>query len=148
MTLQIVFGLSCLSLIIWCALLLARGGFWRATPAGPLSASAREAADWPAVAVVVPARNEVDVIGEAVSSLVGQDYAGTFHVIVVDDHSTDGTADPPMPRARPRWPRSGPTGSRCWARGRCRRAGRARSGRSRRGSRRCARWACRPTTGC
>ncbi|MGN4120076.1 glycosyltransferase, partial [Burkholderia gladioli] len=91
MTLQIVFGLSCLSLIIWCVLLFARGGFWRATPAGPLPASARGEGDWPAVAVVVPARNEVDVIGEAVSSLVGQDYAGAFHVIVVDDHSTDGT---------------------------------------------------------
>ncbi|WP_186264465.1 glycosyltransferase [Burkholderia gladioli] len=93
MTLQIVFGLSCLSLIVWCVLLFARGGFWRATPAGPLPASARGEGDWPAVAVVVPARNEVDVIGEAVSSLVGQEYAGAFHVIVVDDHSTDGTAD-------------------------------------------------------
>jgi hopene-associated glycosyltransferase HpnB len=41
----------------------------------------------------VPARNEADVIARAVASLLGQDYQGAFHVIVVDDHSTDGTAD-------------------------------------------------------
>ena len=42
---------------------------------------------------MVPARNEVDVIAEAVTTLLQQDYPGDFHVIVVDDHSTDGTAD-------------------------------------------------------
>ncbi|WP_348281218.1 glycosyltransferase [Burkholderia pseudomallei] len=42
---------------------------------------------------VVPARNEADVIGEAVRSLVEQAYEGAFHLIVVDDHSTDGTAE-------------------------------------------------------
>jgi hopene-associated glycosyltransferase HpnB len=87
----VLFLLSCLSLLIWCVLLFARGGFWRARPAAPLTIAPR--ATWPAVAVVVPARNEVDVIAEAVTTLLQQDYAGEFHVIVVDDHSTDGTAD-------------------------------------------------------
>jgi hopene-associated glycosyltransferase HpnB len=87
----ILFALSCLSLLIWCVLLVARGGFWRARPAPALVVPPRDA--WPAVAAVVPARNEADVIAQAVASLLSQDYAGAFHVVVVDDHSTDGTAD-------------------------------------------------------
>jgi hopene-associated glycosyltransferase HpnB len=40
----------------------------------------------------VPARDEADVIGRAVGSLVGQDYhPGALHIIVVDDHSGDRT---------------------------------------------------------
>ena len=87
----VLFGLSCLSLLIWCVLLFARGGFWRARPAVPLASTPRDA--WPAVAAVVPARNEADVIAQAVGTLLAQAYPGPFHVIVVDDHSTDGTAD-------------------------------------------------------
>ncbi|MFC0399955.1 glycosyltransferase [Paraburkholderia rhizosphaerae] len=91
MSAAVLFILSCLSLLIWCVLLFARGGFWRARPAVPLATDARDA--WPAVVAVVPARNEADVIGAALTSLLKQDYAGAFHVVVVDDHSTDGTAD-------------------------------------------------------
>src|SRR4051794_34825928 len=87
----VLFLLSCLSLLIWCVLLFARGGFWRARPAAPLTVAPR--VTWPAVVAVVPARNEVDVIGEAVTTLLQQNYPGPFHVIVVDDHSTDGTAE-------------------------------------------------------
>ncbi|CAJ8519957.1 group 2 family glycosyl transferase [Burkholderia pseudomallei] len=96
MTLIVVFLLSCLSLVIWLVLLFGRGGFWRARAARRLPPDARgaaAAAGWPAVATVVPARNEADVIGEAVRSLVEQAYEGAFHLIVVDDHSTDGTAE-------------------------------------------------------
>lgn len=88
----VLFVLSCISLLIWCVLLFARGGFWRERPAAPLPV-AEPAGGWPAVVAVVPARNEADVIAKAVTSLLTQDYAGAFHVIVVDDHSTDGTAD-------------------------------------------------------
>jgi hopene-associated glycosyltransferase HpnB len=89
--LPFLFVLSCVSLLTWFVLLFLRGGFWRARPAGPLARASRDA--WPAVAAVVPARNEADVIARAVGSLLDQRYAGAFHVIVVDDHSTDGTAD-------------------------------------------------------
>ncbi len=41
-----------------------------------------------------------DVIGRAVTLLLAQDYAGSFHLIVVDDHSTDGTADAAQAAAR------------------------------------------------
>src|SRR3984957_7179505 len=87
----VLFGLSCISLLIWCVLVFARGGFWRTRPAAPLANAPRDA--WPSVAAVVPARNEADVIAQAVGTLLAQAYPGPFHVIVVDDHSTDGTAD-------------------------------------------------------
>ncbi len=48
--------------------------------------------DWPHVAVVVPARNEAETIAQSVDSLAKQDYPGEFYIIVVDDHSEDGTA--------------------------------------------------------
>lgn len=40
---------------------------------------------------IVPARNEAATIGKAVRSLLAQNYSGEFSVIVVDDHSEDGT---------------------------------------------------------
>jgi hopene-associated glycosyltransferase HpnB len=49
-------------------------------------------ARWPSVVAVIPARNEAAVIGEAVGSLMRQDYPGALSVIVVDDDSNDGTA--------------------------------------------------------
>jgi hopene-associated glycosyltransferase HpnB len=85
----LAFGL--LALAIWAYLLVARGGFWltRETDSAPAPAPAA----WPAVAAVVPARNEADVIARSVGSLLAQDYPGPFKVILVDDESDDGTAD-------------------------------------------------------
>ena len=48
--------------------------------------------EWPAVAAVVPARNEADVIGECLGALLRQDYPGPFSVVLVDDQSNDETA--------------------------------------------------------
>ena len=48
------------------------------------------AAHWPAVAVLVPARNEADNIGPCVESLLAQQYPD-FTVLVLDDNSTDAT---------------------------------------------------------
>ena len=45
------------------------------------------------IAVVIPARNEADVIGEAVHSLLQQSCASAIHIFLVDDNSTDGTAE-------------------------------------------------------
>jgi len=44
------------------------------------------------VAIVIPARNEADVVGRAVASLAAQDFNGAFHIFLVDDHSEDATA--------------------------------------------------------
>jgi hopene-associated glycosyltransferase HpnB len=48
---------------------------------------------WPSVTAVVPARNEADVIGQSIASLLKQDYPGRFRVVLVDDGSDDGTAE-------------------------------------------------------
>lgn len=47
----------------------------------------------PSLAVIVPARNEADVIGPCLSSLAAQDYPpDRLSLVVVDDGSRDGTA--------------------------------------------------------
>ncbi|NHW87364.1 glycosyltransferase family 2 protein, partial [Escherichia coli] len=45
------------------------------------------------VSVIVPAYNEKEGIAAAVRSLAGGDHPGGIEVIVVDDGSTDGTAE-------------------------------------------------------
>ena len=50
--------------------------------------------DAPEVTVIVPARNEARTIGVCVGSLLAQDYPRErMKIVVVDDNSTDGTAD-------------------------------------------------------
>lgn len=80
------------ALTVWLVLVFARQGFWltaerdtRGLPAEP--------AHWPAVTAVVPARDEADVIATSIGSLIAQDYPGDFRVILVDDNSSDGTAE-------------------------------------------------------
>ena len=78
------------SALVWLYMLLARGGFWRAQPR--LDGAAPALSEWPAVVAVVPARNEADVVGRSLASVLQQDYPGAFSVILVDDDSSDGTA--------------------------------------------------------
>jgi glycosyltransferase involved in cell wall biosynthesis len=47
----------------------------------------------PRISVVIPAYNEEVTIASCLSSLAHQDYSGTVEVIVVDNASTDATAD-------------------------------------------------------
>jgi len=90
---NVLFVAAGLSLLLWLGLITFRGGFWRADQRlGQPSGKALPDQDWPAVAVVIPARNEADNIGRAVSSLLTQDYPGPVQVFVVDDNSNDGTA--------------------------------------------------------
>ena len=88
-TLPGVVWLAGLPLLIWVYLLLFRGGFWRT---GLRLPTAPEPTSWPAVTVVVPARNEALVLGASLPTLLAQDYPGPFRVILVDDHSADDTA--------------------------------------------------------
>jgi cellulose synthase/poly-beta-1,6-N-acetylglucosamine synthase-like glycosyltransferase len=46
---------------------------------------------WPTVSVVLPARNEAEVLERTLYSLFDQDYPGEWEIIVVDDRSTDET---------------------------------------------------------
>lgn len=78
------------SLLAWVWLVFARGMFWRTDLR--LEPGDDRRADWPEVAVVVPARDEAAVLPITLPTLLGQDYPGRFHVFLVDDQSGDGTA--------------------------------------------------------
>ena len=82
--------LAALPLLLWVYLAAGRGGFWHAAErdgGGPLPEA------WPRVIAVIPARDEAEGIGQTVRSLLLQDYPGSLSIILVDDESSDGTAD-------------------------------------------------------
>jgi hopene-associated glycosyltransferase HpnB len=115
-------ALACLALAAWIYLIAFHGLFWRSTPvllirqlntvAVPhpflrllrervgkqchsfLAISIADAAPsgQARVAIVVPARDEAAGIRPCLDSLLAQDYAGPLSVILVDDNSSDGTA--------------------------------------------------------
>ena len=83
-------ALAWLPAAVWIYLLAFRGLFWSPTVRlGPVRAPDR----WPSVAIVVPARNESDLVVTTLPSLTGQDYPGRVHVFLVDDCSDDSTAE-------------------------------------------------------
>jgi hopene-associated glycosyltransferase HpnB len=85
--------LAALAAAAWAYLLSAHGGFWRADlrlPSAPPAGGGP--ARWPAVAAVIPARDEAAMLPVTLPGLLGQDYPGSFAVTLVDDGSTDGTA--------------------------------------------------------
>jgi hopene-associated glycosyltransferase HpnB len=85
----IIFGF--VPLTVWLYMAFGRDMFWLFRERDidqRLPAPAR----WPSVVAVVPARDEADVIARSLGSLIGQNYAGSFHIILVDDQSDDGTA--------------------------------------------------------
>jgi hopene-associated glycosyltransferase HpnB len=83
--------LAVVSLLVWIVLTFLRGAFWQLL-AFDDDISKQDSLDrWPRVVTIVPARNEAATIARTVASLVKQDYPGELRVVVVDDHSEDGT---------------------------------------------------------
>lgn len=81
---------TCCSLAAWVVLAVGRGMFWLTRPRLP---AAPPPAVWPSVTVVVPARDEADVLPRTLPTLLAQRYPGPARVVLVDDHSSDGTGD-------------------------------------------------------
>jgi hopene-associated glycosyltransferase HpnB len=81
-----VLGLLCLA--VWLYLFLGHGRYWLSRP----ELEPVLPAHFPSVDVVVPARDEAETIQPVIASLVAQNYHGSFRVFLVDDNSTDGTA--------------------------------------------------------
>ncbi len=81
--------LAMLSLLIWLYLIFAHGRFWQSGPELP----PQQPLATPTVAIIVPARDEAPLIAATLRSLLAQDYAGRFRVVLVDDGSTDGTGE-------------------------------------------------------
>jgi hopene-associated glycosyltransferase HpnB len=93
---MILVAVSLIPLAIWTYLLFGRGWFWLCGERDDSAAAVRplnEPDAWPSVVAIIPARDEADVIAQTVGSLLRQDYPGRFSVVVVDDQSSDGTAD-------------------------------------------------------
>jgi hopene-associated glycosyltransferase HpnB len=86
---DIAIGIAALA--IWCGLLAANGGFWLARERDTAPLPSPEG--WPEVVAVVPARDEAEVIARSIGSLAAQDYPGPFRIVLVDDGSSDGTAE-------------------------------------------------------
>ena len=93
MSLRIEFAIAALVLLIWIALTFAWGGFWQVWRFDADRGSLQKPNAWPPVVAIVPARNEAASVAECIASLARQEYAGEFSIVVVDDHSEDGTAD-------------------------------------------------------
>lgn len=87
---MVVIIVAALPLGIWLCLLLFWGNFWRADcrldPSSALDY-------YPRVCAVVPARDEAEAIATSLTSLLHQDYAGEFFVVLVDDNSSDRTRE-------------------------------------------------------
>ncbi|MDX6350165.1 MAG: hypothetical protein QOF84_4955 [Streptomyces sp.] len=78
------------SLAAWAWLTLGQGFFWRTDTRLPPPG---DGGTWPAVAVVIPARDEAEVLPASLPSVLGQAYEGRAEVFLVDDGSSDGTGD-------------------------------------------------------
>src|SRR5436305_1894225 len=80
-----------ISLGVWIYLLLGRGAFWRIKRSiAPESVSGKIQG---LVAIIVPARNEAAVVGQSLRSLLAQSCSESLHIFLVNDASTDSTAE-------------------------------------------------------
>ena len=87
---MILFGIIILLFVLYSLLIIYYWLSWKAIPVFVPPPSTPRAM----ISVVVPARNEAENIGDLLNALKHQDYpASQFEIIVVDDHSTDKTAD-------------------------------------------------------
>jgi len=81
--------ISIVALLAWLYLFGTHGRFWLSKP--ELSPAVPK--EFPDADIIVPARDEAEHIGAVIASLLAQDYGGKFRLILVDDNSTDGTAE-------------------------------------------------------
>jgi hopene-associated glycosyltransferase HpnB len=77
--------------LCWLGLALHPARPWDLRPRGEDEPAAEPDA-WPTVAILVPAHDEAAMLPVTLPALAAQDYPGRWHVVVVDDRSSDGTA--------------------------------------------------------
>jgi hopene-associated glycosyltransferase HpnB len=83
-----------ISLLTWIYLWCGRDTFWSTAISLPAATDLPPDSEaWPAVQVVVPARDEASMLPATLPTLLEQRYPGEFHIFLVDDQSRDGTAD-------------------------------------------------------
>ncbi|MGW4651663.1 glycosyltransferase [Kitasatospora sp. NPDC004289] len=86
----VLLWVSVVSLASWVWLTVGQGFFWRTDQRLPRRV---EPERWPSVVVLVPARDEAEVLPESLPSVLAQRYPGSARVVLIDDHSTDGTGE-------------------------------------------------------
>ncbi|MFI5533885.1 glycosyltransferase [Kitasatospora sp. NPDC051853] len=86
----VLLWVSVVSLAAWVWLTVGQGFFWRTDQRLPPRV---EPGHWPSVVVLVPARDEAEVLPASLPSVLAQRYPGAARVVLIDDHSTDGTGE-------------------------------------------------------
>jgi hopene-associated glycosyltransferase HpnB len=81
------------ALVAWVSVLVHPARPWDMRPRDDEMPPPPDPPTWPEVCVVVPARDEAGVLPLTLPALAAQDYPGEWHVVVVDDRSSDGTSD-------------------------------------------------------
>lgn len=89
--------LGAASVLVWLGILLHPARAWDFRPVGedepdePADFEAGPTGSWPSVCVLVPARNEAEVLPHTLPALLQQDYPGQLTVVLVDDRSHDAS---------------------------------------------------------
>ena len=85
-------GLTGLSLLIWMVLVTLRDGFWKTDQRLPDVGDFFQTHSAPPIVIVIPARDEAEMLPQSLRSLLKQTYPGRFSIVLVNDHSIDPTA--------------------------------------------------------
>src|SRR5437899_658509 len=88
---MVLVGLAVLSVLVWVYLLLLHGNFWQIPRI--IATAPTQPGKTLRIAVVVPARDEADVVGRTITSLLNQAGGHAIHIFLVDDASSDLTAE-------------------------------------------------------
>jgi hopene-associated glycosyltransferase HpnB len=83
--------IGALALACWAGVLLHPARPWDLRPVDDDDPPPPDRPAWPAVGVVIPARNEAESIGPTLGALARQDYPGEIRIVVVDERSSDAT---------------------------------------------------------
>lgn len=89
------FSSFCINFLIIFSFIMAAGGFiYTSGRRRRAKYKNKKYTEYPTVSVIVPARNEENVIRATVLSLIDQDYPNDkYEIIVVNDNSSDGTGE-------------------------------------------------------
>jgi len=85
-------AVGAVALLSWLGVLVHPARPWDLHPRGDQEPSPAPRA-WPEVCVLIPARDEADVLPVTLPALLQQDYPGRWRVVLVDDRSRDATGD-------------------------------------------------------
>jgi len=81
------------ALLAWLSVFVHPARPWDLRPQDDETPPSPEPSVWPEVCVVIPARDEAEVLPLTLPALAAQEYPGEWRVVIVDDRSRDETAD-------------------------------------------------------